>query len=126
MGHTPLHVAVDAPMFESGLVNQPKTVSKLLDAGALVNFQDLRSNNLTPLFIASQWGFVNIVSILLERGADPFLTDVDGRTALDHATDLDWFDVVDVLHAKMVELQPDMMQSDEGDVRATCGDCVVM
>ena len=40
---------------------------------------------MTPLQVASDRGSIELVSLLLERGADPAVTDKQGRTALDVA-----------------------------------------
>ncbi|MFP3234475.1 MAG: ankyrin repeat domain-containing protein [Sulfolobaceae archaeon] len=44
-------------------------------------------NGDTPLHIASQKGRVEIVKILLERGADPWIADNRGHIPLDYAKD---------------------------------------
>ena len=52
-------------------------------------------NSMTPLMIAAGYGYTPIVRLLLARGADPRIRDLDGGTAVDYAivgmTDLDRF-----------------------------------
>jgi outer membrane protein assembly factor BamB len=59
-------------------------VADLLSKGADVNAESDRGT--TPLYIASEQGYVDVVRILLERGADPDTKDLElGRTPLRHA-----------------------------------------
>jgi outer membrane protein assembly factor BamB len=59
-------------------------VAELLEKGADVNTESDRGT--TPLYIASEQGYVDVVRILLERGADPDTKDLElGRTPLRHA-----------------------------------------
>ena len=52
----------------------------LLERGALVNHQD---NSLsTPLHEAAYWGHSDMVRLLLDRDADPFLADSQGHLPL--------------------------------------------
>jgi ankyrin repeat protein len=58
------------------------TVKKLLEYGANV---DEKSNGLTPLMIAARYNQVEIISLLLEKGADVKAKDEKGITALKYA-----------------------------------------
>jgi ankyrin repeat protein len=57
----------------------------LLDAGADVNGRG--DGGFTALHSAAQNGHVELVRLLLERGADPDLALEDGRRPVDFATD---------------------------------------
>jgi len=52
----------------------------LLDAGAPIDPED--KNGMTPLMFAARSGRIDMVRLLLERGADPGKTDFTGRDAL--------------------------------------------
>ncbi|MCB9492874.1 MAG: ankyrin repeat domain-containing protein [Epsilonproteobacteria bacterium] len=69
---------------------------------ALVSYQGVDINHandfgVTPIQIAAMWGLVNNVRLLLLAGADPELSDVDGRNALDHACQCGHDDVVSLI-----------------------------
>ena len=57
-----------------------ETADVLLDKGADVNVQS-KKKGVTALMLAAVWDNVELVKVLLARGADPFLTDTVGRTA---------------------------------------------
>ena len=63
--------------------NHPQIVEFLLKKEANVNAQDL--NKKTALCLASEHGYETCITILSNHGADPFLADVDGKTALENA-----------------------------------------
>src|SRR5256885_2021648 len=72
--------------------NQVGAVQALLDAGADVNRTGdyeteprTKQRNVTPLMMASGYGYTPIVELLLRRRADPALVDGDGNRALDYA-----------------------------------------
>ena len=67
----------------------------LLDAGADVN--SLAKQKTTPLMAASNLGRVDIVKVLLEKGADPTVVNVKEMTALDLARKRDHQKVVKML-----------------------------
>ena len=71
---------------------QAASVGALLDGGADPN---RAVNGLTPLMMAAEYGYTPIVRLLLARGANPALRDLDGMTAVDYAligaTDIDRF-----------------------------------
>jgi cytohesin len=57
----------------------------MLKHGANPNAKD--DNGWTPLHRAAYCGHVEIVMILLERGADPLIADNEGNIPLDYAED---------------------------------------
>uniref|UniRef100_A0A7S1TGP6 Protein kinase domain-containing protein n=1 Tax=Compsopogon caeruleus TaxID=31354 RepID=A0A7S1TGP6_9RHOD len=61
-------------------------VNSLLELGANVNFQNY--DHRTPLHVAASEGIMEMVKLLLSRGADPGLTDRWGNTPLDDASRL--------------------------------------
>jgi ankyrin repeat protein len=81
MGETPLHAAV--------LADHEAVIRTLIARGAAVNAQVQRKNHQydgrTPLMSAAAGNNLPIVKILLEGGADPFLKDRSGFTALTFA-----------------------------------------
>ncbi len=80
------------PLLHAVHKNQLGSVAALLDGHADPN-RAVRGG--TPLMWAAGYGYTPIVRLLLARGADPRLRDLDGDTALDWAvvgaTDLDHF-----------------------------------
>jgi len=55
----------------------------LLNKGANVN--DTQIEGASPLALASQYGYKNVVKLLLDRGADINIQDGKKRTAIDYA-----------------------------------------
>ena len=55
----------------------------LLDQGVGVNTQN--GDGFTPLHVATLWGREGCARLLLERGADPAISDDDEMTPLDYA-----------------------------------------
>ena len=51
----------------------------------------------TPLHLAAKHGYGRICKLLLERGASKNERDIDGRTALDVATQAEKQDAIDAL-----------------------------
>lgn len=80
------------PLLHAVHKNQLGSVEALLDGHADPN---RAVNGMTPLMMAAGYGYTPIVRLLLARGADPRLRDLDGETAVDYAivgmTDLDRF-----------------------------------
>ncbi|MEX2272231.1 MAG: ankyrin repeat domain-containing protein [Vicinamibacterales bacterium] len=72
---TALHAAVSS--------NQPRIVEWLLEAGADVNAR--QQMDYTPLMGAAANARLDIMAMLLSRGADPTLKTTDGKTAADLA-----------------------------------------
>lgn len=71
---SPLHVAVCKGDLES--------VKKIIEYGADVNKV---FRNMTPLMLAARYNYVEIVKILLEKGAQPSIENEHGLRALDYA-----------------------------------------
>ena len=80
------------PLMHAIHKNQIGSVAALLDGHADPN---RAVNGETPLMMAAGYGYTPIVRLLLARGADPRIRDLDGETAVDYAivgmTDLDRF-----------------------------------
>ncbi|KAG9190339.1 hypothetical protein G6011_08427 [Alternaria panax] len=73
---TPLAWALDR--------RSPSTVEALLAGRELkLNHQD--QDKRTALIWAANYGYFEVMEMLLQQGADPHIADADGRTALDHA-----------------------------------------
>ena len=77
MGQTPLITAVSK--------NKEESINSLLDHHANINYANADKGN-TPLIVASQEGFPNIVDLLLKRGADISQVNSIGRRALHYAS----------------------------------------
>jgi uncharacterized protein len=71
------------PLGTAVFVRSPPLARLLLDAGADVNRQG--AGGFTALHSAAQSGDVELVKLLLERGADPGMRASDGTRAVDHA-----------------------------------------
>jgi hypothetical protein len=63
----------------------PECIAFLLDSGVDVNIRNAEVYEATALMEAAWFGKIASVRLLLDRGADPFLKDRFGRTALDIA-----------------------------------------
>ena len=61
----------------------PQVLSLLLDLGVAVNTQN--GDGFTPLHVAAMWGREESVRLLLERGADPAISDDEDMTPLDYS-----------------------------------------
>lgn len=70
------------PLLHAVHKNQLGSVEALLDGHADPN---RAVNGGTPLMWAAGYGYTPIVRLLLARGADPRLRDLDGETAVDYA-----------------------------------------
>jgi ankyrin repeat protein len=70
------------PLLHAIHKNQIVSVQALLDGGADPN---RAVNSLTPLMMAAGYGYTPIVKVLLARGANPRLRDLDDLTAVDYA-----------------------------------------
>jgi hypothetical protein len=82
-----------SPLLHAIHKNQIKSVEALLDGGADINRRS--GDAITPLMMAAGYGYVDIVQLLLRRGANPKITDSAGFHAVDLAVagvpDLDRF-----------------------------------
>ena len=91
--------------------NLDATMNLLLDSGARIDEQD--NKGWTPLFYACWQGNSSAAKILLSRGADPYLTGKDGKTALSIANSaaatrgtrgLGYHSIIQALEARYVKL----------------------
>ena len=64
--------------------NNPRMVKRIIEAGVDVN-ETRRNSGFTPLMAAVCYNRKEIVSMLLEHGADRALTDRKGLTGADYA-----------------------------------------
>lgn len=72
-----------SPLLHAIHTGQIRSVEALLDGGADVN--RLSGDGITPLMMAAGYGYVDIVQLLLKRGANPRIVDHGGFHALDIA-----------------------------------------
>jgi hypothetical protein len=82
-GHTALHLAVGAPPYGTGAINQAECVELLLKAGADLKAET--NDGGTALSSAAWFGCAPAVEVLLKAGADPTGRDKQGRTPADLA-----------------------------------------
>ena len=68
----------------SGFKLNPEIVKALLDAGANISITDLRYQG-SALTYATFFGSLEVVKMLVEKGANPMQTDVIGKTPLLYA-----------------------------------------
>jgi ankyrin repeat protein len=88
---TDLTVALHA----SARAGEVPQIERLLKQGALINAPDAAGR--TPLILAAMNGHAALVERLLTLGANPALTDRDGLTALQHARQLGYQQIADLL-----------------------------
>ena len=75
LGNTPL-------IFAAGMVTNPSIVQTLIDAGSRLNAR--RNDGVTALMeAATNNQSSEVLIILLDAGADPYVRDIQGRTAWD-------------------------------------------
>lgn len=83
----------------------PKTVELLIKHGANVNLAD-NNEHWTPLMFAAAEGQTDNVRILLNAGADPTASDIDGEDAELFAANNGFHDLAQLIHAaKLKKLQ---------------------
>ena len=103
------------PLMHAIHKNQMGSVEALLDSGADPNRPG--DDATTPLMMAAGYGYTDIVTVLLRRGANPALTNTGGETALDWAlsgmNDIDRFtmlqcqdETVRALHTAAPRIRP--------------------
>ena len=78
--------------------NQLETVLALLERGANIEGASQRSY-IHPLWKAAKRGHLEMVQLLVRRGADPKATDNNGNTALDYARKYSRHEVVRYLES---------------------------
>jgi uncharacterized protein len=82
-GHTALHMAVGAPPYGRGAINQAECVELLLKAGSELEAETKDGG--TALASAAWFGCAPAVEVLLNAGADPTRRDSKERTPADLA-----------------------------------------
>ncbi|CAG8948004.1 unnamed protein product [Penicillium salamii] len=87
-GYTPLHWALGS--------HQIIVAQKLLDKGANLECRDPQKER-TPLSLAAEDGFVDIIELLLNNGADLESRDKTGRTVLSRAVKGGFMDAIELL-----------------------------
>jgi ankyrin repeat protein len=82
-GRTPLYQA--STSHQAGPYNSPlgTKLVKLLLAAPGIDVNKANKNGDTPLIFASRYGYIKVVKLLLNKGADPFKKNKDDKTALD-------------------------------------------
>ncbi len=87
---------LDADLFDAVEFGDRDLADVLLNSADVnVDAQDLSGN--TILMLASYYGHLELVQLILSRGAAPNLQDKQGRTALQRARDLGHLEVVELL-----------------------------
>lgn len=72
--------------FREGLYSLDyEKVANLLDQGISLNIENMHE---TPLQIAIQFHNIHMVILLLNAGADPYLKNINGQSALDYAINI--------------------------------------
>ncbi|MBO7605741.1 MAG: ankyrin repeat domain-containing protein [Elusimicrobiaceae bacterium] len=72
-------------------------VRELLHKNIDINVQE--ENGLTPLIVAAQAGHIEIVKILLEAGANPYITDNRGFSAEHHAISYGNVEIAELIYS---------------------------
>lgn len=80
--------------------NEVATVKRILDEGALVNYQDADGN--TPLMIAVKRNLVEMVELLFHQGVDLSLVNAEGQSSFDLASDANMMSLLN--HLKELDL----------------------
>ena len=93
-GWTPLHYAASRAEPDSS-----EMVRLLLEHHAYIDAES--PNRSTPLMLAAMYGHADAVRLLLEEGADPFLRNEQGLTAVDFARRADRDDLANQIAARM-------------------------
>ncbi len=88
-----------APIIYAASMRSEEILRLLIDAGADVNAVNPR-NGLTPLHRAIESG-PGVVKLLLDAGANPRVSDIDGRTPLDVAREIEHREMIALLEAAL-------------------------
>ena len=91
------NAALGMQLYTAALSGNTERVRELLDQGVTVDF---RVNTFTPLFAASHYGHSEVVTLLLDRGADVNATEDNGFSILILSAFIGQLDVVQILAAR--------------------------
>ncbi|MBU8879576.1 ankyrin repeat domain-containing protein [Bacillus sp. FJAT-29790] len=80
-----MDVEENSPLIQAVLNGRTEIVQFLLNQNKQ-NINDTNKIGQTALIIAADYGYKEIVEILLENGADPSIKSIDGKTASEYAT----------------------------------------
>uniref|UniRef100_A0A8C4WVE6 Uncharacterized protein n=1 Tax=Eptatretus burgeri TaxID=7764 RepID=A0A8C4WVE6_EPTBU len=80
-GDSPVYLAVFACIYYN--IKKTAAIKVLLASGCSVNVQN--NNGFTPLHLAAMYGSFNFTQFLLNEGADPCITNMDGLEPADLA-----------------------------------------
>ena len=92
-------------LIEAVLGNEPESVEALIRGGADVNAENNDGTNMSPLNVASDKGFTNIVRILLDSNANVESPDHLDRTPLFNAASSGHHDIVELLLGKGAQIE---------------------
>ncbi|MDR1863282.1 MAG: ankyrin repeat domain-containing protein [Treponema sp.] len=95
-GYSSLHVAAENGLSLLGEI--------LLDHAAKIDA--LSNDGATPLILAAQWQHRDFAAMLLRRGADPAITDKEGKTARDYAVESGFKSIEEVFLTKPANSRP--------------------
>ena len=85
-GRTPLHSAKETYLLECSIQGNGVEISRLLSIGVSPNCRK-KENGKTPLHYAVQFGYTNVIKLLLVARADPNISDRWGLTPLNWASE---------------------------------------
>lgn len=86
-----------SPMLADYIKNSnPKGARSLIESGVF-DLNAAGADSLTPLMLASKYGYADLVALLIEKGADLETTDSGGGTALFYAIDGGFTGIVKIL-----------------------------
>ncbi|KAI0886271.1 uncharacterized protein GGS22DRAFT_187509 [Annulohypoxylon maeteangense] len=102
-GQTPLWIAV---------AHERDAVVEVLAHRTGVNVNSVSNTGQSPLLRAAWMGYENIVTILMEAGADPHLMDKDGDTAITMARKFGHKDIVKILKRPVALRQKSSLEKD--------------
>ena len=91
------------PVSKTAIVGQPCTIAPLVDAHALLSYQSASAidagdqNGDTALHVAAKYGHVNVLELMLSRGADITARNKQMLTCLDVAISCSMENVAEVI-----------------------------